>query len=129
MQTKKKSILIIEDDPDILECCKMAIESLEFFDFIVTASNTSEAITKLNNQKFNFCLTDLNLGSKTILEVFNVLLKHFEANQITVLSGYLDKESVETFIEHKVKNILTKPIETNKLVDHYKRQISKIKDE
>lgn len=127
MEIKKKSILIIEDDPDILECCKESLKTLDFFDFIVTASNATEAINKMNNQKFTFCLTDMNLGNKTVLDIFNVLLKQFEPNQITILSGYLDEQAVKKFIQYKITNIMTKPIQVSKLIEHFESQIKKVK--
>lgn len=118
---KRKSILIIEDEPDILECFKLAIDHIGYFDSIVTASSIGEAVFKLQNQTFDHCLTDLNLGRKSILDIFEKdILKKVSPKNITVLSAFLDSDSVSFFINSEIKHILTKPIMAEALIAHYK---------
>lgn len=121
----KKSILIIEDDSEILECCKLAMESLDYFDLIVTAKSTTEAINKMSNQKFTYCLTDMNLGNKSILDVFDIVLKNIQASKVVIMSGFLEKSTVQFFIEKKIRNILSKPISVDQLIEYFKNLTEK----
>jgi response regulator of citrate/malate metabolism len=118
---KKKSILIIEDEKFILDCYREAIEKLNFFDFIVTASSIKEAVVKMKNQRFDYCLTDLHLDKESIISIFEKeLASNVVPKNITVVSAFFDKESVCFFIKNKVKNILTKPLTEERIESHFK---------
>ena len=106
-----KTLLIIDDEPEILE---LLIEEIKLFEFdlnLITASNFNDAKSKISNCQM--VLSDINIPKLKELED---LLKHSNL-PVARMSGYRD---VEAFgIE-----ILTKPYKSEELEKIIKKLIT-----
>lgn len=111
-QDKKvlRDVLIIEDDSAVCEVIKTYCKNMGCFNKIVVAQDGIIASQKLANQKFHLILVDYNLPKKNGFQIVNELENSLKQT-VCVVSGKLDKNVVEKFIETGVKNFLSKPFD------------------
>lgn len=109
-----KTILVIDDDKDILEGMEIIIN--QWGAFVITAENLKEAIVKLNNKKPDMIISDLRLREgKTGIEAITELRSMFHENISAVLiTGDTATERVEMAKKAKLK-LLHKPVDTQRL--------------
>lgn len=121
MQTtdeKRRSVLIVEDDPDLLEITELWFQEALFQ--TVTCSGRMEAMFKLKNQKFDCIVLDIRIegGSSNDL-ILNIRSRKGDMNTktpIVILSGFIDRNFIT---QHKanIQGAFVKPVPKEKLVD------------
>ncbi len=105
--------LVVDDEKDICEICTDYLENMGCFRHIITAADGVLATTKLNNQKFDIILLDINLPKKSGTKI----LKQFgEGNKniiesVIVISGELNKSVIAEAMKAGVKHFLVKPFD------------------
>jgi YesN/AraC family two-component response regulator len=111
-------ILVIDDDPIILEGFKQLLEEEEHS--VVTASNGQKGIDIFRNDQADLVLTDMIMpvkdGIKTIME----LEKEFPDIKIIAISGggVIEAGRYLNLAEHiGVKQTLTKPVTKEQLIN------------
>ena len=111
-------ILVIDDDPIILESFKQLLEEEEHS--VVTASNGQKGIDIFRNDQADLVLTDMIMpvkdGIKTIME----LEKEFPDIKIIAISGggVIEAGRYLNLAEHiGVKQTLTKPVTKEQLIN------------
>lgn len=117
--TRKKWILIVEDDDDFREAVAAFLDKQGYR--TVHASKVLEAMNKLNNQKFECVLLDMKFDYRSGEQVVDYMRNTVDKNQnsttpIIVMSGYLDPKVVKK-IAPEVSFILVKPFETSLLLE------------
>lgn len=112
-----KSILIIDDEPDIRQLIKDVL-TMNFGDekfMFCEAQNGSEGNIKFSQQKFDLIIMDLRMpkrdGITTLKDIFN-LEDEFKPKDIIIISGYVPEG---TNFPHGV-NFLPKPFGKEGLV-------------
>lgn len=125
----KKSVILVEDDPIIRDLLEQAINSLKYFDFVVTAQDGLEAYFKLEKQEFDLIIMDLNLPKKNGIDLVSKVLnqKSSMASRIMILSGEVDQESVSKLVSMGVTNFVVKPLKLEDFLVKVKKTISKSK--
>lgn len=125
----KKSVIIVEDDHIIRELLVKAINSLDYFDFTVTAQDGLEAYFKLEKQYFDLVIMDLNLPKKNGLDLVSKLLikKPFMYSKIMILSGEVDQDSLNKLISIGITNFVVKPLKLEDFLTKVKKTIKKSK--
>ncbi|TGM27915.1 response regulator [Leptospira selangorensis] len=112
----KKTVLLVEDDEDILESFQEIIRSWGYKVF--TAPSFSEATLKINNQKFDLILLDVQLGNISGLRVVDVVRRNMSnmnnTTPIILHSGHLDMAMIQTY-RTDISEALVKPVTLNKL--------------
>lgn len=106
-------VLIVEDDPSIVEILKEYCVRMGCFRHIIVAPDGSLASSKLRNQAFALVLLDLKLPKKSGLELVKELSdKSLNIkNKFLIVSGTFDKTIAEKLIEQGIKNFLPKPFD------------------
>lgn len=111
-------ILVIDDDPAILEGFKQLLEEEEHL--VVTASNGQEGIDIFRNDQTELVITDMLMpvkdGAKTIME----LEKEFPGIKIIAISGggVIEPDRYLNLAKHiGVKQTLTKPVTKEQLIN------------
>jgi two-component system response regulator PilR (NtrC family) len=66
-RTKKPSVLLVDDEPDILELLELAMRKMGLE--VDKAGNVHDALAKLSAGKFDLCLTDMRLPDGDGLQV------------------------------------------------------------
>jgi CheY-like chemotaxis protein len=111
---KKLSVLIIDDEQDIRDVCKLHLEELDMFDHFIMAKDGVDAATKLNNQKFDLIILDLNLPKKnglSLIEQISDLTHHNDMTSIILISGDVGKEILAQAIKLGLKHVILKPFD------------------
>lgn len=113
-----KSLLIIDDNPDIVEVIQELVGNL--FDVILSASGVDEAHAKLQENTFSFIILDINLKDRNGAEVVKYLLDNPDNKNngcpVVILSGIINTQFIE---KHKQRfaGIIIKPFEEKNLIE------------
>jgi DNA-binding response OmpR family regulator len=126
MSVQDKSVLIVDDDPDICEAIASVLSAIGLK--TITAFDGAQAIQKFNKQYFDLVITDINMpkanGVKLIQQVTQICLKEKQKTPpFIVISG--DLSLFKNYLE-KLDNveILPKPFDIQDLLELSKVLIS-----
>lgn len=113
----KKSILIIEDEPQLAEMMKDRISD-EGFMTIVSGSRV-EMLMKMRNQEFDAIICDLNIkgsaGGDTIFNVMKTVESSKKQPPIIVVSGNIDMDVMKEYGK-EIKAAFVKPVNMDLLM-------------
>jgi two-component system cell cycle response regulator len=125
MTEPRMTILLVDDDPSILEILTdlMAIFGHDY----VTARDGDEAIEKLKHNSFHIVLTDMMMPNMDGME----LLKHINANypsiKVIVVTGYDRTFTYTDVIRAGASDFVSKPFNTDELEAKINRIVREIK--
>lgn len=108
----KKSILIVDDEPDAIEFVKAVLSDIGEFN-IIAAKDGSEGITKAVSDKPDLIILDVILPGMDGFLVFHELRNINDTKDIPVimLTGVADKIGIK-FIKDDMKNYMgSEPVE------------------
>jgi len=119
-----KTILVIDDDKDILEGMDIIIS--QWGAFVITAENLKEAIVKLNKKKPDLIISDLRLREgKTGIEAISKLRTMFNENiKAVLITGDTAAERIDMAKKAKLK-LLHKPVDTHRLKSTLNKLVNK----
>jgi len=115
METKTK-LLFVDDEPNI----RLTLPPiLEMHGFTVTvAATVAEALTLINNRKFDVLLSDLNIGHPGDGFVVVSAMRQIQPTAVTIIiTGYPAFETALEAIRNQVDDYITKPAEVPRLVE------------
>ena len=117
----KKSILIIEDNENLIDLYKSALEEL---DIDVHFSNDGEnAFKKIAQKEYDLYIVDIFLPTITGLEVIKVINKRYEKAKIVVISAAATDKIERDALQLGVSALLRKPFRLKELRELVKRFI------
>lgn len=112
--TRKKTILIIEDDADVLST---VVKQLEYLGYkVIAASDGMEGMKKLDAGGYDLVITDIVMPFISGVGVVTTLKEKMPHIPIIAMTGY-GKEPEAAAIEKKADVVLTKPIKMAILKD------------
>ncbi len=118
----KGSILLVDDDRDILELFKMTL--LEEGYSVETAVSGMEALSKVKENKYDVAVLDVVLpdiqGDKLALEI----KRHRDSTNIIFITGYANMVDCINSLPIGVSDILLKPITEEELQQAVKNAIN-----
>ena len=127
----KPTILIADDDPDIVEAVKLVLEGAGYE--VLTAPNGTECLRKLRERKPDLLILDVMMSTET--EGFHVAyeirndpdLRDLPILMLTAIEQKFDfkfsPETDEDFLP--VEDFVTKPIEPDELLSRVKKLLEK----
>ncbi len=100
-------ILILDDDPDVLDVIVMFLEE----DFEITScSHPKEALNSIKKETYDLILTDLKMPDLTGVEVLKHAKTHQPDTPVMVMSGFArDNEMVKEALSEGAVDLLSKP--------------------
>ncbi|MCB9073378.1 MAG: response regulator [Bdellovibrionaceae bacterium] len=111
---RKKSILVIDDEEDILNLLSEMISDWDYS--VVVAQTLPAALIKINNQRFNVIVLDIMLKKISGIKILEQIRKnHMSMNHFTPIilhSGYISPDIVEEY-KGEFDDALVKPAEMN----------------
>jgi CheY-like chemotaxis protein len=125
----KKSVLIIDDDPDFTSLFKKQLLKTGEYN-IVLAKDGMEGILKSKNQRFKYIFTDLDMP-KVSGDEFIYTIRRGQYNHETpiILISSSKKEALKSFQTFENTLFLSKPVDFNDLKSVLKKsKFSKTKD-
>ena len=106
-------VLVIDDEPDILELLSMTLERMNLLSD--TAASVKEAIAKLNKRDFDLCLTDLRLPDGSGLEIVNFIQQSIPQLPVAVISAHGNMQAAIDAMKAGAFDFVSKPIDLNQL--------------
>jgi DNA-binding NtrC family response regulator len=118
---QKRTILVIEDDPDVLS---MIVKHLEHQGFdVVTAKDGMEGLKKLKAGGYDLVITDIVMPYVSGTGLVTALKESKPYIPVIAITGYGEEpEAVAT--EKKANLVLSKPVKMSELKDHISRLLS-----
>jgi CheY-like chemotaxis protein len=115
---QKKTILVIEDDPDVLS---MIVKHLEHAGFnVVTAKDGMEGLKELKLGGYDLVVTDIVMPYVSGTGLVTALKESKPHIPIIAITGYGEEpEAVAT--EKKANLVLSKPVKMSELKEHIAR--------
>jgi CheY-like chemotaxis protein len=120
-KAEKKSVLIVDDDPDIVDIIAICLKDNELN--ADRAYNGLEALEKVKNKTFDLILLDINMPGMNGFEV----IKHLKSDKktcdipVVVLTGtYITENDKDHGLTLGVAKYLTKPFSADDLVKEIK---------
>lgn len=83
---KNRNILIVDDEPDVLNLLKIYLESHKWK--VITVSSPSQALNKLEKKVFFLILTDIAMPSTDGYEFINEIKEKGVPSQIILITGF-----------------------------------------
>lgn len=117
----KNIILVVDDEPDILEFLKKRLESRDYQ--VITASDGVEGLKKVTSQEVNLILLDISMPNKDGFAMLKELKSREAAKDIPVIiisakretRSILEGQSLGSF------DYLLKPFDFEELIKRIKR--------
>jgi two-component system response regulator PilR (NtrC family) len=106
-------ILLVDDEPDILELLSMTIDRMGLRSD--TAASVKDAIVKLNNQHFDLCLTDLRLPDGSGLEIVHFIQQSMPQVPVAVISAHGNMQAAIDAMKSGAFDFVSKPIDLKQL--------------
>lgn len=112
MQAEKKTILIIEDDSDVLA---MLIKHLDYLGYrVITASDGMEGLKKLESEDFDLVITDIVMPYISGVGVVSALKEKKPQIPIIAITGF-GREPEALAMEKKADMVIAKPVKISVL--------------
>ncbi|TXI31909.1 MAG: response regulator [Niabella sp.] len=116
METKGFTILIADDEPDLLEILSYNLEQEGYK--VITAQNGDDAIDKANKHRPNLIILDMMMPKKTGVQVCEILRSQpeFKDTLIMFLTALNDEHTQVHGLETGADDYVSKPISTKILL-------------
>ncbi|MBT9546971.1 MAG: response regulator transcription factor [Candidatus Sericytochromatia bacterium] len=117
------SILVIEDDPSLLECIKMVLESECLH--VQCAKNGSTALKKLEEQVFNLVLIDMHLPDIFGLELFRTIKARKPEIPCIFLSAHQIEVDIVLSLQLGAEDYIIKPFKAGELLARIRKVLNR----
>jgi DNA-binding NtrC family response regulator len=121
-KTKKKRILIIEDDLDVLDTFIKYLK-LSGYD-VISAADGMEGLKKIDEGEYDLVITDIVMPFVSGVGVVTALKTKTPEMPVIAITGY-GKEPEAAAMEKKADIVLAKPIKMTVLIKHIENLLSK----
>ena len=120
---ERKRILVVDDDPIIVETIVMALEEDEFDYEVISASDGFEAGLQVNHFKPHLLILDIMMPDIKGYEVCKKVKSNPETEntKIVVLSAYLDEAKFKQMKDHGADVCFSKPLPLAQLKEEVAR--------
>ena len=127
----KKRILVVDDDPIIVETIVQALEEDEFDYEVISASDGFEAGLQVNHFEPNLLILDIMMPDIKGYEVCKKIKQNPETRdtKIIVLSAYLDEDKFKKMKENGADSCFSKPFPLPQLKEEVARLLGLRKDD
>ncbi len=104
-----KRIVIIEDEPELRECYKLIIKSVDKYHFVNAYESCEQAFPHLIRDKPNIILMDINLsGGISGIEGTKYVKSKFPSIEVVIITVYDDSELVFEALRAGASGYITK---------------------
>jgi two-component system response regulator PilR (NtrC family) len=112
-QAKGRSVLLVDDEPDILELLELALRKMGLD--VDKAASVDEALAKLAAQHYDLCLTDMRLpGGDGLMVVQHIALHDLDV-PVAVITAHGNMENAVTALKAGAFDYLSKPVSLDQL--------------
>jgi len=112
-QSKNPVVLLVDDEPDILELLELALRKMGLE--VDKASDVREALVKLASRHHDLCLTDMRLPDGDGLQVVKYITQHNLDVPVAVITAHGNMENAITALKTGAFDYLAKPVSLDQL--------------
>ena len=106
-------VLVVDDEPDILELLELALVRMGLE--VERATNVREALQQLGSKTFNLCLTDMRLPDGEGLEVVRYIAAKHADVPVAVITAHGNMENAVSVLKAGAFDYLSKPVALEQL--------------
>ncbi len=118
---EKNTILIVDDEEDMLETCRMVLEPLEFE--VLTATSPLKALKYLKSKSIDVLVTDLRMPEMDGLKLIEQAKALSPETEILVFTAYASIETAVEAIKLGAFNYIQKPFSKEQFIELIKRAL------
>lgn len=108
MSTQQPRVLLVDDEKDLCMLMQMSLKRIGIQ--AETAYNITQAKQQLKTQRFDACLTDLNLPDGDGIQLVEYVTEHFPNTPIAVITAYGNMEIAIAALKAGAFDFVSKPI-------------------
>jgi two-component system, NtrC family, response regulator PilR len=112
-RAKNSSVLLVDDEPDILELLELALRKMGLE--VDKAGNVREALAKLAAHRYDLCLTDMRLPDGDGLQVVQHIAQRNLDVPVAVITAHGNMENAVTALKTGAFDYLSKPVSLDQL--------------
>jgi DNA-binding NtrC family response regulator len=115
-EMSEKKVLVVDDEGTSLMAMKRILDGPELI--VETAENFSDAIALIDEQEFNFVITDLRLTDAINtegLDILRYIREHRPGTKVIILTGYGNANIMEKAYSMGANLYMEKPVSGNVL--------------
>ncbi|WP_297324620.1 sigma-54 dependent transcriptional regulator [Nitrosomonas sp.] len=122
LHTPSPIILIVDDEPDIIELLELTLARMGMD--VSSAKCISEAKILLQSRQFQLCLTDMRLPDGDGLDLVKFIASHCSSLPVAVITAYGTTENAVAALKAGAFDYLSKPVSLKQLRDLVKSALS-----
>jgi len=107
-------ILIVDDDPIVLDSCKRVFEAEGFEVSFVPSAD--QALTAMENNAFDILLIDVKMPERDGMYLIRAVKKQWPEVPIVVMSGYPTPETIAEGLHLGAEEFIAKPFTPDELL-------------
>jgi two-component system response regulator PilR (NtrC family) len=112
-QSKSPVVLLVDDEPDILELLELALRKMGLE--VDKAGNVREALVKLAGRRYDLCLTDMRMPDGDGLQVVQHIAQHNLDVPVAVITAHGNMENAITALKAGAFDYLAKPVSLDQM--------------
>ena len=110
---KSSTVLLVDDEPDILELLELALRKMGLE--VDRAGNVREALAKLAARRYDLCLTDMRMPDGDGLQVVQYIVQNNLDVPVAVITAHGNMENAIPALKAGAFDYLAKPVSLNQL--------------
>jgi len=127
MTDKARPILLIDDEPDILQLLGMTFSRMGLE--TDTAADVSTAKALLKTRSYDLCLTDLRLPDGTGIDIVHFIQQSGKNLPVAVISAHGNMDTAIEALKAGAFDFIEKPFNDQHLIDRIQQAIDKSRSE
>jgi DNA-binding response OmpR family regulator len=108
MSAQRRSVLIVEDDPDVADTLAYIVQQQDFE--VVVAYDAEWAVQLFRRRKFDVAFFDVILPGMNGVDCLIEFRKHWPQATTFVMTGYASEEQATRALQNGVSDIMRKPV-------------------
>jgi len=108
-------ILVLDDEKIVCDRLKPAMEKLGFQ--VEAFTQSSEAIARIAEQRFDVLVTDLKMPGPGGLDVLNFVRENHPSTKVIVITGFATAETAREVLKGGAVDFIPKPFKMSQLRD------------
>ena len=106
-------VLVVDDEPDLLTLMRLTLTKLGLE--VITADCLSDALVALNRGEYALCLTDMQLGDGTGIDVLNAIAEKGLDLPCAVITAFGNADNAVAALKAGAFDYLAKPVSLDQL--------------
>src|SRR4051794_40242866 len=112
-QSKHPHILIVDDEPDLLELLELTLIKMGLD--VTRATSVAAAREQLTAKRFDLCLTDMRMPDGSGMHVVEFIASHKLDVPVAVMTAYASTENAVAALKAGAFDYLLKPVSLDDL--------------